>query len=79
MAAGKPIATMINGIGNDVVREAGCGMTANAGDASQLAENVIKLKAMPREELKQMGEKGFQYYQKHFQKDKVISRIIDNL
>ena len=79
MAAGKPIATMISGIGNEVVREAGCGMTANAGDASQLAENIVKLKAMPREELKLMGEKGHQYYQEHFQKDKVISRIIDNL
>ena len=79
MAAGKPIVTMIDGSGNDVVREVGCGLTAKAGDAHQLAENIMKLKAMPSEELKLMGEKGRQYYYEHFQKEKVIGKIIDNL
>ena len=79
MAAGKPILTMINGSGNDVVTEAHCGLTAKAGDAWQLAENILRMKSMTREELSQLGANGRQYYQQHFMKEKIIDRIIDNL
>ena len=79
MAAGKPILTMINGSGNDIVKEARCGLTAEAGNAQQLAENIMKMKSMTKEELQQMGDNGRQYYQKHFLKETIIDRIIDNL
>ena len=43
MAFGKPIISMINGIGNEIIKEANCGFTANAGDFESLANNVKRL------------------------------------
>lgn len=76
MAASKPILTMLDGIGNSIVEEAGCGLTAKAGDARQLAENVKKFYAMDKEEFAKMGNAAFEYYQKHFDKETVIETII---
>lgn len=76
MAAGKPIVTMINGIGNAIVEEAECGLTANAGDYKALAKNIKALYGKTSEERAQMGNKAYQYYESHFNKEKVVNSII---
>ena len=75
MASRKPIATMINGTGNDVVEEAKCGMTANAEDYKALAENIIKMYQMPKEKLKELGDNGYNYYLTHFTENHVVETI----
>lgn len=75
MASGKPILTMINGIGNDVVREAKCGLTAHAGDYESLAANVKKMYAMGKAELAEMGRAAKLYYDANFAKEMVIDRV----
>ena len=79
MASGKPILTMINGVGNDVVREAKCGLTAQAGDYSALAANVKKMYAMSKDKLAEMGRAAKSYYDANFAKDRVIDRVNDVL
>ena len=39
---------MINGIGNEIIKEANCGFTANAGDFESLANNVKRLSRMDK-------------------------------
>lgn len=75
MASGKPILTMINGAGNDVVEEAKCGLTAKAEDFETLAANVKKMYAMSKEELVEMGKSAKEYYDKNFAKEMVIDRV----
>ena len=75
MAAGKPILTMLNGAGSDVVEEAGCGLTARAEDYEALAENVKRMYAMSKKELTEMGKNAHDYYLKHFEKEMVIDRV----
>lgn len=77
MANGRPILTMINGVGNDVVKEANCGLVAHAGDSRTLAENVIKLYKLNKEDLLQMGKNGRDYYMSNFAKEQVVN-IIEN-
>ena len=79
MASGKPILTMINGAGNDVVEDAKCGLTANAKDYEVLAANVKKMYGMSKEELEEMGKAAKAYYDKNFAKDMVIDRVNDVL
>ena len=79
MASGKPILTMINGAGNDVVEEAKCGLTANAEDYEVLAANVRKMYGMSKEKLEEMGKAAKVYYDKNFAKDMVIDRVNDVL
>ena len=76
MATGKPIVTMINGIGNQIVEEAQCGLTANAGDYKKLAYNVKLLFNKSKVELEEMGRKAASYYDSHFDKETVINSIL---
>jgi glycosyltransferase involved in cell wall biosynthesis len=79
MAFGKPIVTMLSGIGNEVVDESNCGFTAKSSDFRKLAENVIKASQMPKEELTNLGLNGKKYYQEHFAKKVIIDRFLDIL
>ena len=76
MAAGKPILTMLNGIGNKIVKEARCGLTANAGDYKSLAQNVKTLYNKSKEELFEMGKCSASYYNSHFDKNTVVNCIV---
>ena len=76
MASGKPIVSMLNGEGNRIVEQACCGLTANSGDYKTLAQNVIRLYGMSKEERDLMGHNGLIYYLNHFAKTKVIDTII---
>ena len=75
MVSGKPILTMLNGAGSDVVEEAGCGLTARAEDFEALAENVKRMYAMSKKELTEMGKNAHDFYLKHFEKEMVIDRV----
>lgn len=75
MASGKPILTMLNGAGNDLIKEAGCGLIAKAGDYTTLAQNVKEMYAMSPAERSQMGKAAKVYYDQHFAKDKIIDKV----
>lgn len=75
LAFGKPIASMINGIGNKVINDANCGFTANAGDSASLADNIIKAYKTPKETLAQLGTNGKAYYAKEFDKVSIIDKL----
>lgn len=77
MASGKPIVSMLNGEGNRIVDEAHCGLTAPSGDYRKLAENVIAMFKMNKEEREQMGKNGLEYYLTHFDKKTVVDNIIE--
>jgi len=76
LAFGKPIASMINGIGNKVINDANCGFTAHAGDAEKLAENIIKAYNAPEEVLVELGLNGKAYYAKEFDKGAIIDKLL---
>ena len=61
MAFGKPILTMIDGIGNEVVEEAECGLVANAGDYEKLAKNAMLMSSFTESKLMELGEKSKGY------------------
>jgi len=79
MASGKPIVSMLNGEGRRIIELSGCGFVAPAGDFKSLAKNVVKLYHMDSKDRMLMGQKGQDYYLKHFNKETVISTIIDSM
>ncbi len=79
MASGKPIITMLNGEGSRVVEESGCGLIAASEDYKTLAENVKKMYEMSVGEREKMGINGRSYYDKVFDKDKVVDKVIEIL
>lgn len=79
MASGKPIVSMLNGEGNRIIENAGCGLTAQSGDYKMLAKNVKKLYKTEKKELSQMGLRGFEYYLSHFDKKTVIDNMLKSM
>ncbi|MBO4858760.1 MAG: glycosyltransferase family 4 protein [Treponema sp.] len=75
MSQGKPILAMINGDGAELVKEANCGLSVNAGDAEAFAKAVEKMSAMQKSGLQTLGENGKKYYQNNFTKEKRISQL----
>ena len=62
MAVGKPLLMAVNGDAADLVRQAGCGLTAESENPQALADAVETLAAMPADELKTMGENASRFY-----------------
>ena len=75
MSASKPIVAMLNGEGAEIIEEAQCGLAAPAGDSNKLAETILKMASLPKEELLQMGENSRNFFQANYQ----LSTCIDNL
>ena len=74
MLAGKPIFGAISGEVKEVVEEADCGKCTNSGNAKELA-CLIEANYRKVDLLKQWGDNGLEYYQKHFEKEKCISNL----
>lgn len=79
MSQGKPVLAMINGDGADLVEEAKCGFSTNAGNSEDFANKVMQLSNMPKKELQALGESGKNYYQENFTKEQRITQLNDLL
>ncbi len=75
MAAGKPILSIMNGEGGEVVKAADCGWSLKAGDADGLAETVIKLSKADSAYLAEKGKNGLAYYKENFEKEKSLVKL----
>jgi glycosyltransferase involved in cell wall biosynthesis len=75
LAAGKPIIASLDGEGARVVEKSGVGVSCPAEDALALAKAVLRLRAMPSDELQRMGEAGQLYYKQHFDPAVLATRL----
>ena len=75
LAAGKPIIASLDGEGARVIEESGAGVSCPAEDAAALAQAVLRLRAMPSDELQRMGEAGLVYYKQNFDPAVLATRL----
>lgn len=75
MSIGKPVLAMMNGEGANIISEALCGMSVNAGDSESLSKMLIRISSLSKEELTKMGECGKDYCQKTFSFDKNMRNL----
>jgi glycosyltransferase involved in cell wall biosynthesis len=78
MAAGRPVVLVIDGVIRQVVEVAGCGIFAQPGDPSALAEAVKTMAADP-ERSRKMGLAGRKYLEEHFSRDKMAAKLLEVL
>ncbi len=78
MAAGRPVALAIDGVIRGVVEAAGCGLFAQPGDPSALAE-VIRALARDPQKSRAMGLKGRQYLEEHFSRAVLAEKLCNLL
>lgn len=75
MSQGKPVLAMINGDGADLVEEAKCGFSANAGNSEEFAAAIEALSKMTKEELGKLGHNGKEFYENNFTKQQRINQL----
>ncbi|MEG1692344.1 MAG: glycosyltransferase family 4 protein [Bacteroidales bacterium] len=75
MAAGRPIAAMLNGEGAAIITEAQCGVAVNAGDYLELAQVIRNLRIRDQQDLKRLGLNGRAYFDKYF----TLNHCMNNL
>lgn len=68
MASGKPILAFLNGVGAQVVTDAGCGVVAPAEDSTALIGKIKYLESLSTSERDQMGQQGLNFFKAHFEK-----------
>jgi len=78
MAAGRPVALAIDGVIREVVEAAGCGIFAEPGNPSALAE-AIRLLAADKERARRMGMKGRAYLEEHFSRAAIGEKLLNLL
>jgi len=77
LAVGRPIFTMLNGIGSEIIRDARAGFTSNAGDYIKFSENILKFKKLSNLERNKMKIRAKEYYQIHFNKYLILKKFED--
>jgi len=77
MASGKPIVGAMDGEGQKLINESGCGICVDSGDAKGLAEAITKLIEMPAKKRAAMGKLGRKYHFAHFERNYNLHRLIE--
>lgn len=75
LACGKPIVASLDGEGSRLVREAQAGLTSPAEDAGGLAEAILSMYRMPKDQREEMGRNGIRYHETNFSRDMLIARL----
>lgn len=79
LACGKPVIAALDGEGARVVDEAGAGWAVPAEDPRALADAVLAASRMSGAELQALGNRGEAYFREHFEREKLLSRLEQEL
>lgn len=74
MACGMPIIASANGETKRIIDEAGCGVCVELGNAELLSKAIADMK---KADLKLTGNNSREYFDKHFEKNKIMTALDD--
>lgn len=75
LACGRPVVAALDGEGATLVRAAGAGMAAPAGDAKALADCVLRLYRLAPAQREALGAAGRAFYERHFARERLLERL----
>ena len=78
MAVGKTVVGAIDGAAQEVIKESQCGLCVNASDPQALAIAMKDFVENP-DKYKDCGEKGREYFKKHFTKEIFMKKLEEKL
>src|SRR5690606_22129144 len=76
LAEGKPIIAAVDGEGARIVREANAGLASPAEDVKSLVESIRQIYAMSAEERAQLGQSGYDYFNRHFEMEAQAKNLV---
>lgn len=75
LAFGRPVLAMLDGEGAALITDAHAGLAAPAGDSSTLAENVLLMAGLSKEERAAMGSRGIEYARREFSRLGLVTNV----
>ena len=76
MPSGKPLIASMDGEGKNLINNLSkCGICVDSGDVEGLANAIEKMVIMPKSERLKLGENGYKYYKKHFDREYNLDRL----
>lgn len=75
LACARPILGALDGEGAKVIQESGAGFAVASGDAQGLAAAVLKMSEMGEVERQAMGDAAAAYYQKNFDRERLLGQL----
>ena len=75
MACGIPNIASATGETEKIIRESNSGLCSLPGNVEELANNIIRLSEMSKEELEKLGSNAREYYEAHFNKQLLLDKI----
>ena len=75
MSVGKPILSMMDGEGYDIITEANCGFAVHAEDYQDLANKILEIEKLSPSQREELGKNGKRFYQENF----ILENCINNL
>ena len=75
MACGRPIVAALDGEGRQLITESGSGLSVPAGDVDALADAVLIMYRMPKDQREVMGKRGKRFCETNFEREKLMDRL----
>lgn len=75
LACGKPIIASLDGEGARIIEEAQAGFTSKSEDIVGLKKAIKKMYLLSNEEREYLGKNARKYFEKEFERDKLIDRL----
>ena len=79
MACERPVLASLDGEGARIVRESRCGVVAAPGDAQGITRAVDSMKEMNLEERREMGRRGREFVQRHYERSVLADQYLERL
>lgn len=79
MAAGRPLLLAMGGDAKEIIKEADCGFVSEPEDYDTLFLNLMRLYKMSRKERRVLGQKAKEYQKEHFNRDRNIVRLMEEI
>jgi glycosyltransferase involved in cell wall biosynthesis len=79
LACGRPVVAALEGEGGRIIQESGAGWAVAPEDPGVLAQAVLAAAALSSGEREAMGNRGEAYFREHFEREKLLSRLEQEL
>jgi len=76
MAARKPVICAVEGEMSEKVENIGCGISVIPEDENLMANAIIRLVNLSKDELKKMGDNGYKEIREHYSREKLAQKLV---
>ncbi|APG65036.1 glycosyltransferase WbuB [Tenacibaculum todarodis] len=79
MSCKKPVLLAIDGVSRELINNANCGEYVEPENPKDIVRGVLKLLSLDKKELEKLGESGYKYAKKHFDRNVLAKEYVVNL